>query len=291
MRDPSLHIGLKDFIQVLKKVGIDNPEVTARAIFEKSIPYHIKNRYLVKGNTAVKKRANKIVERKVEHYDFTPEQFYGLLTSLRQMRGVKFQQKLTKGSSDWNTLIEVHRIATEFITTFNIVSIPDGYKSFINNGLDLMGKSYGLNKFKYYASKIHTAYEAELAIAEDETPKESIEFWNCWKEVMTDYTGNYFDLLVPEKFIHMVYAKQDANEADADYTDWIEAQFEGLAYLSALPELGSFHGDNAKLRYEKHMAKKTQKTKKDKEDLPADVSAEHIDYFAALKLKRESELK
>lgn len=289
-RNPSIHVTKSDLVIILQSVmpqGTDCKGMAA-TIFVKAIPFNIKNRFIVKGDAVTKKKAEKLVQRKKSESSFGVENFNALLYGIRMERGVKHQQKLHKGTNEWNLLSDIYSLADDFVSTFEISNEREGFKSFIELGLTLMGKAYALNKFKFYTSHIHKAYEAKILLETDETPDNSKRFWIIWQEVMIEYAGKVYDITTSaEKFMPMVYGKMEADEAEADYEDWIVAQFEGLAFHKSLPEPAQFYGPNAKLRWEKYMANKgsTKNTQRKEmiEQIDVGVDAAHIDYFHLLK--------
>lgn len=302
MRDPALHITKSDFLIVLTKVlgstklhEMKGIEQIVDDVYAAAIPYHIKNRYIIKGDTkTIKQMARVIDHRNVA--SFSVERFNGLLNNLRQLKGARFIQKLNKGSKEWLLLGEILTTADSFVTTFQFEIPEEGYKAFINLGLDLMGRNYGLNKFKYYASKIHEKYEAVKVLEEDNYPEGTIKFWEAWKVAMSEHAGGSYDIVIPEKMIHMIYGRQEADEAKARYTDWIEAQFDQLAFMEHIPELSQFYGQNAKLRYDKYQLNKNKnkiqsnnKAEKESEEvynLPSTMDEDQKEYFRALRAKR-----
>ena len=124
-----------------------------------------------------------------------------------------------------------------------------------------MGKKYALNKFKYYKSHIFDLKESILVIREDKNKKGTEEFYDAYKKMMMIYGNLTVDLMNPfnpEKFKHIVYGRQEADENGAKYKDWVKAQFEGLQFLGVVPELSQFYGDKAKERYERFYTKENK---------------------------------
>lgn len=131
---------------------------------------------------------------------------------------------------------------------------------------------------------------------EDKDPEGTKEFWQEWLKAMDTYAGTRIDILVPEKFVHMIYGREEADRMEANYEDWIIAQFEGLLFVDAIPELSQLYGDNACLRYEKYKLNKdkpkregTKNGKEEQDDynLPSNLSPEQAEYFKALKKRKQ----
>jgi len=299
MRNPSLHILRSDLIKVLEKTlngKVSDYEKLADKIFETSVPYQIKNRYLVKGNAETVRKAKRTIEASAKVESYSPEQFNGLLAALRQQEGHRYVKRITKGTTEWNMLKEVLQLAADFVEAFKFKPVEEGYKRFLKIGMGLMKRNFALSKYKYHAAKIHEYYEAEKIIEDDDNQDATLEFWQIWMAKMQEYTTTQMDILKPETFVHMIYGRQEADEAGADYDTWITAQFEELSFLTAVPELSQFHGDNAVLRYKKHISKshapvkKTVKAAREEEEiynLPAGISDEQTEYFKMLRAKKK----
>lgn len=294
-RNPSLHIRLTDFRKVLKSVGVQNADAVAEAVFEMSVPYHIKDRYVISGSTKLVQKAKRATETASKINGYTPEQFNMLLTSMRMEAGSKRIPNIIKGTAEWTMLREVTSMAIEFANAFSYAVIADGVREYIRIGLKMMGKRYGLNKFKYYNSKIYEQKESHAVLDDDKDPEGSKAFWQCWLNAMEVYAGTTLDILIPEKFVHMIYGREEADRMEADYEDWVTAQFEGLAFVEAIPELSQFYGDNACLRYEKYKLNRDKpkreqagkgKDEGDDYNLPSNLSAEQAEYFKALKQRK-----
>ena len=124
-----------------------------------------------------------------------------------------------------------------------------------------MGKKYGLNKFKYYKSHIFDLKESLVAIETDENPKGTEEFYEAYRKMMMIYGNLEVDLknpFNPEKYKHIIFGRQEADENGAKYRDWVKAQFEGLQFLNVVPELSQFYGEKAKERYDRFYVKENK---------------------------------
>ena len=67
---------------------------------------------------------------------------------------------------------------------------------------------------------------------------------------------------------------------------WIDAQFEGLSFLNAVPELSQLYGINAQKRYRSY-AQKQGLAKKKKDDLPYKYNSDaEAEYWRKIREKR-----
>lgn len=282
MRDPALHITKSNLVKVLQSVGIKVDESKATEILKRAQPYQIKDRYQLQGNSRQRKKADKLVAAEKEN-PYT-EVFQRLLTAYRQQIGHKFIRAVRESDREYVMLKEVSQSAETFATTFGLQR-EDGYKKFIQLGLTLMGKKYGLNRFKTYNEKIFFIYENLIVVSKDIDKEGTKQFYSLWKEAMTYYAA-IDPVLTDIEMVNMVYGRQEADECGAKYYDWIIAQFEGLAWLDAIPELSQFYGENAKKRYDKYVATLQKTVEEEKDNLPVKFESEaEAEYYKNLRNK------
>lgn len=270
MRDPSIHITQSTLASLLK----DTLELTdqkaltlAKKLVKKAFDSRVKNRAtIVEKDKAVSKKLKKAVE---SENDYT-EQFNRVLTLNRELAKHNFTP-INQTGRDYTTLKEVTLIALEFCKVFNLS--PDvGFGHFIQLGFQLIGKKYALNKFKYHKENIFNLYSFSLEIQTDPKKKDTEKFYEIWRDTMLTWSSIDIEITTVEKYVNILYARQEADEAKADYDDWIEAQFQELAWLDVIPELSQLHGVNALERYEKWKVK-NKKVKKEDADSDSPVES------------------
>lgn len=259
-RDPSLHIRKSHLEEVLNLIPYDRKmvgKVLVEKIFEAAQKYQITDRYIDVSKAKSRTRAK--IQKSIEADKGVPEKlvekFNALLTAHRQIDNHNAKIRvIRKDSKDYLLLKEVAKMAHEFSEHFDIQPIEDGYKEYIEIGIGFMGR-YALNRFKTYHNRIFEEFENRVAVVTDDKPNKTRQFFIIWKDCMEEYAG-----LVPElseadfsKYSHIVYGRVDADKKHAHYEDWIRAQFEGLSFLDAIPELVQFYGENARRRYDKYM--------------------------------------
>lgn len=263
MRDPSLHIRKSDLERVLNELQYDSRTAgkkLAEMIFAEAQPYQITDRYLqlLQQNTKVKAKASKSMEADERMPDGTVEKFNLLLTTFRQSSNINARVRvIRKDSKEYILLKEVAANAYEFASHFTFVPKEEGLKKYIETGIGFMGK-YGLNRFKTYNERIFEEFENELTVLTDAKRKETDLMHEVWNGVMQKWLDNtwYEDLRKDnKKYIHIYYAREEADKLEANYVDWVEAQFEGLAFMNVIPELSQFYGENARRRYERYINK------------------------------------
>lgn len=280
MRNPSIHVLKSDLVEVLSQYGLNEVDVDA-------IMFECRKR-AVKGrvNVMAKSKTKKKVERLVESDSGLTEKFNGVLTSLRQSLSHKITT-VRKGGKDWLVLVEVASDAKEFCEYFKFDSMEEGFKAYIRSGIEMMGKKYALSKFKFYKQRIFDYYEFKKAIDTDADAEGTEEFYNIYCDAMMERTGVDMELDSVEDYVHMVFGRQEADEVHADYKDWVEAQFQGLSFMAAVPEMNQLYGLNAKKRYRSYMQNKGLKSRKNDDGLPTKFTSDAEEkYWRAIREKR-----
>lgn len=254
MRDPSVNIKKSDLLKVLKKdFGMDKLEAedTADKLLNKCKRFACNERMSLQ-------KIKKAVRRKIERTSqITRDEIMKFNACLYQVRSLELHHKgvkdIKEGDSQYPSLVDVAASAKEFANSFDF-DLEEGYKNFILKGVALMRKRYGLNKFKSYRDKIFSHYESQYLVASDNNREGSLKLFDIYDEKLKKRTTVIIDRLSdPEKFLDFVLAREEADKCDADYTNWIDAQFAGLEFANALPEPNQLHGDGALTRYQKYL--------------------------------------
>lgn len=256
-RQPSIHITLEELENHLKDNGIKNASRIAKDIAKKSKKVTLSHRSILTVKSAVKKKISKGVDSN-EHY---AEKFNGLLSSIRLQKRLQGGSRksssgikpIKRDSKQYTTLLKVVEQAMDFCDTYELEYLRGGFKSYINIGLSFM-RTYRLNSFITLEERIVNYKEIELELLEDDNRLKTEQFYYNWIERLEKDTG----IVVPfkedkEKYIHIMRGKQAADKYNANYEDWIEAQFAGLAFINNIPELNQIHTKNAEVRYQKYL--------------------------------------
>lgn len=281
MRDPAIHIKRSVLLKLLKD-KLSEGEVDA--LLFKAVKFTLRNRVMVTAGAKGKKKAQRLVDASSDH----TAKFNGILTSVRQAKGHQRITAIRQGDREYIMLAEVAAIAVEFAAEFKL-PIAEGMKEFVEIGLQLMGRNYGLSKYKYYKVKIFDLYEFAQVVENDPDREATKKFYQTWQTVLCSYSAAGLKLDRVEDFVHMVFGRMEAEEAGATYKHWITAQFEGLSWLNAMPELSQLYGNNAKKRYDKYMVTQGWSKESADETIPTKFASEdERQYWAMLKEKRAS---
>jgi len=260
MRNPVLHIKLKSLETVFSQLGI-SPELAIKVLevaTDKKL--QLRKEYIITApNSKLKKRLDK---NKVVENDVT-EKFNMILTSTQQIKQAKNIPTIYKDGKQYLLLKEIAQLAHEYSVNFDFSPIEEGYKKFCEIAMDIMGKKYKIEKIKYYLQQIYDITECLILIDTDVNKDGSQQFYNLWKQTALGYSSTPVDLMKKEDWLHVIYARDEADNMGATYENWIKAQFEELSFLSVIPELNQLYGRNAKVRYQKYMQHKGYKKKEE----------------------------
>lgn len=252
-RNPILHIKLSNLELVLKQLGIKSELAfdIIRVASEKK--FQMRKQYMVSApNSKIRKKLEK--NQNAEN-DIT-EKFNMILTGLLQMKQMKNVPVIYKESKNYILLKEIAKAAHEYAVNFDFTPLEEGYKSFCELAMRIMGKKYKLEKIKYYLPKMYDMTEAIMLIEKDVNKEGTKLFYDTWQSVGSKYSTVPLILLEVEDWLHIIYARDEADSMKANYEEWITAQFEGLSFMNVIPELNQLYGVNAKKRYQKYITDK-----------------------------------
>lgn len=248
-RNPSIHITVDALEHMLKDMGVASPKRKAWYILEESKKVTLQHRVYLKTNKATTAKLDKLLTTN----ELTVNMFNSALTNKRlTLHGTHIQQ-ITKGSNQYNLLVETAGYAYEFYRLYGFEDEVIGYELFCEIGLRLMGKKYSLNKFKTNIQKIFDFYKYQLLIDNDPKQSDTIKFYKVYASLILKNTGLELTFEPGDylRFIDFYYGRCEADKLKAKYTDYLTAQFDQMAFLGTVPERYNLHGENAKERYQK----------------------------------------
>ena len=253
MRDPAIHIKRSDLVKVFMGMALDVSAARINDIMREAMKYSIRNRVNVILPANSRKKAERVIDTESEWVDT----FNGVYSAVMLENNIKVLP-IHKKDPQYLTLKEITRQAIDFCTLYQL-PYEAGFKEYIQLGVTLLNKKYSLYRLKASADWIASTHRDIITIADDPTPELTKKLHTCWLAAMKKYAGVVSDIpLASDKYVHLVYTKQDAEELKADYDDWMNAQFEKWSYLKSVPEFSQLHGENAKLNYKIYAGKETQ---------------------------------
>lgn len=269
MRDPSVHIKRSDFLKILDELGLVDVGQRldfADKFFICAVKYAVTNRH-----SNPKTKSTKEVKEKPVPTSEAELHFF--IRSVYAHRAKEFHKSLkapSKGTTEYTVLEKAASIAVEFSKNFCFSSVQEGMLRYIEIAFQLMGKKYRVQQLTYLRDSVYATQEALEKVLEDSNPEGTLALHNAYALFMSK-EGISFDCRSnPEKYSNFLYARQEADTQAADYGDWMEAQFAGLAFARTFPEVYQLHGEKAVGRYHKFIFAK----KKDTELFDADADIE-----------------
>jgi hypothetical protein len=247
MRDPALHIRCSDFITIAQKYGLSVRDVNE--LMQEAFKYSIRTRVFVTTKAKGKKKS----DRSIDSDSAVLDQFNRIYMGVMLSNNIK-AIPITKTSPQYLTLKEVCWLALEFCKLFGLDQ-EEGIKLYIELGVKLLGKKFGIYRFKGYSPKIVDYYRDILIIKNDPNPNKTNLMITAWTAAVMAYYHTTISLDNDAQRVHFVHAKNEAEAAGADRCDWINAQFEKYLFLNSIPAFTQFYGDQAKLNYQLYMAK------------------------------------
>jgi len=230
VRQPSIHITVKDLSKVLSKLGIEDKGL-ANDILRLSKKYSLVNR-----NAIISKAyAIKQLEKEAMSDNALFKQMYALY-SLTVRAKHKFSPKRLR-PKDTRTLSLISSItldALEFCSMNNL-SQDEGFKIYLDIGLD---KSPKLQVLHSSFENIQEIYSARLALGSNTAKAE--ELLNIYSEHMLNYTGQEYTLRSEPILLKFHEAAKFCEDKGIHPKDFITALFEGLEWKSGIPSPSMF---------------------------------------------------
>jgi hypothetical protein len=273
MRDPAIHIRCSDFVAIAQEYGLNVRDVNQ--IMQEAFKYSIRSRVFVTTKSAGKKKVDSLVESDTNLLN----QFTRIYTGCMLSHSIK-SLSIGKTSPQYKTLCEVCHQAKEF-SDMNGMSYEEGFITFIELGIKLLGNKFGIYRLKGTALKIVEYHQAKTLIKNDPSPDKTDIMVLAWSTAVRTYYHTTIELENDAQRTHFIHAKEEADAANADYYDWIYAQFEKYLYLNSIPSFSQFYGDQAKLNYQLYTAKGNKEN----------TSKEEKEYFNTVKNAKEIPLK
>lgn len=167
---------------------------------------------------------------------------------------------ITSDHSDFKFLKQAVKIYVEYCAEFDLeadVEIDD----FLILSYKVMGKkNFTIRKFNYYRTRILDEYNLLLTIQTDVNEKFTINMFNYYlTQVSSMSTMDINDLKTNKVYYHFVLASEDAIAKKSTAKNWVDSQFEALAYLEAIPEPNQMYGKHAQSRYRKWQLKNNKR--------------------------------
>lgn len=204
----------------------------------------------------------KVTLTKDQHTDFVV--FEQTLNEVRREQN-KFTniKNISIGTAQHTSINKILPSVNRFCELYKHQIKSFGYREFIEIGLKLMGKKYNLNKFSYLEDQIFQYRDWQRQIEEDPKREDTYKLQSTWERLQEKEFGKSNSLSIQptnlNQFINFIWAREQADKNKATYTDWCQAQIEGLKFLGPVTHLSVLHGEKALERYQTFMQGKPKK--------------------------------
>ena len=250
MRNPSVHVRRTDLFNILVDYGINDKDMPK--IFKAAFKVNIKNRVNLMLPAKTRQKAERIIQANTDLVGM----FNQAYTTVMGENHIKVLS-MRKGNPQFLAFTEIASQAKEFCDLFEL-DYMQGFLIFLRMGISILNHKYTLYRLKGASDRIVDKYRTMQTINNDPNQLSTQLMYTAWEKSVK----KHFDIVLDvrgdvDKYVHFVYAHQDADEVKAKYEDWVEAQFEKWAFIGNIPEFSQLHGENAKLNYKIFMAKST----------------------------------
>lgn len=250
MREPSIHITKFQFEEILNTLEVNNFPVEAFFVIARKEA--INHRAVLVSNNKNTKRVKNILLASKGDAALVADILYATRIKLKH-RGVR---KINESNSrEWANCKKLAEICNTFCEDFKF-DTREGFIKYIELGIKKMDGNYNnlLNRLSSMSEKISDLYSATLEMEDDSGNAKAIH--DYFIKRVADVTGIYESFVnQPDKYIHFVRLDKFLSEKGWDPTQFIDAQFESLAWCNGLPEPSQMYNDKAIERYNKYLFK------------------------------------
>lgn len=257
MREPSIHITKLQFEEILNTLEVSNFPVEAFFVIARKKA--INHRAVLVSNHKNTKRVTNILLASKGDASLVADIIYATRIKLNHRGVKKIKESETR---NWATCKKIAEVCNIFCQDFGLET-REGFIQYIEIGIKRMDGNYSnlLTRLSAMSEKITEDYQAQLELNNlsnsERSEVESIKVYYYRKIANT--TGIYDRVDSPDKVIHFLRLKEFLDSREWDYMDFIDAQFESLAWCNGLPEPSQMYTDKAIERYNKYLYKNKNK--------------------------------
>lgn len=250
MREPSIHITKSRFEEILNTLEVDNFPVEAFFVIARKMA--INHRAVLVSNNKDTKRVTNILLASKGDAALVADIIYATRIKFKH-RGVR---KINQSNSrEWTLCKKLADICNTFCEDFQLET-REGFIKYIEIGIRRMTDNRNLlQRLISMADNITNHYSAELEIAEDSLI-DTKAIHDYFIKKIADATGIYESYEnQPEKYVHFLRLGKFLIKKAWGHRQFIDAQFESLAWCNGLPEPSQMYNDKAIERYNKYLYK------------------------------------
>lgn len=254
-RSPSIHITKSQFEEILNTLEVDNFPVEAFFVIARKEA--INHRAVLVSNNKNTKRVNNILLASKGDAALVADILYAIRIKLKH-RGVR---KINESNSrEWANCKKLAEICNTFCEDFKF-DTREGFIKYIETGLKRMTDYRNvMQRLLSMQENITNQVEAEIELKGDKDPGFTKDIHDEFIKRVASVTGIYESYEhQPEKYVHFLRIHNLMDEKDWNVFQFLDAQFEALAWCNGLPEPSQMYNDKAIERYNKYLYKNKDK--------------------------------
>lgn len=261
MREPSIHITKSQFEEILNTLEVDNFPVEAFFVIARKMA--INHRAVLVSNNKNTKRVNNLLLASKGDAALVADILYATRIKLKH-RGVR---KINESNSrEWAICKKLAEVCNTFCEDFNL-NTREGFIKYIETGLKRMTDYRNvMQRLLSMQENITNQISAEIELKGDKDPGFTKDIHDEFIKRVASVTGIYESYEhQPEKYVHFLRIHNLMDEKDWNVFQFLDAQFEALAWCNGLPEPSQMYNDKAIERYNKYLYKNKSKQLLDNE--------------------------
>lgn len=254
MREPSIHITKSQFEGILNTLEVDNFPVEAFFVMARKMA--INHRAVLVSNNKNTKRVTNLLLASKGDAALIADILYATRIKLKH-RGVR---KINESNSrEWANCKKLAEICNIFCEDFGF-DTREGFIKYIETGLKRMNDYRNvMQRLISMQENITNQIDAEREL-QDSDLKLTKEIHDYFIGKIAKATGIYESYEnQPDKYVHFAKVGKFLKDEGWDYRDFIDAQFESLAWCNGLPDIAQMYTDKAIERYNKYLYKNKNK--------------------------------
>jgi hypothetical protein len=254
-RSPSIHITKSQFEEILNTLEVNNFPVEAFFVIARKEA--INHRAVLVSNNKNTKRVNNILLASKGDAALVADILYATRIKLKH-RGVR---KINESNSrEWANCKKLAEVCNTFCEDFKL-DTREGFIKYIETGLKRMTDYRNvMQRLISMQDNITNQVDAEIELKEDKDPGFTKDIHDEFIKRVASVTGIYESYEhQPEKYVHFLRIHNLMDEKDWDVFQFLDAQFEALAWCNGLPEPSQMYNDKAIERYNKYLYKNKNK--------------------------------
>ena len=255
MREPSIHITKSQFEEILNTLEVDNFPVEAFFVIARKRA--INHRAVLVSNNKNTKRVNNLLLASKGDAALVADILYATRIKLKH-RGVR---KINESNSrEWANCKKLAEVCNTFCEDFKF-DTREGFIKYIETGLKRMTDYRNvMQRLISMQDNITNQIDAEIELKEDKDPGFTKDIHDEFIKRVASVTGIYESYEhQPEKYVHFLRIHNLMDEKDWNVFQFLDAQFEALAWCNGLPEPSQMYNDKAIERYNKYLYKNKNK--------------------------------